>query len=151
MGTDVSPAGVTAYHSPAPVRQEWTHYRWSFGLWSSLPRTKFRLGSNPVRNVRVPDRREGRWIEDDLIKPAALNRGEDAKKKAWEKQRVRAREKRRVHEREGEWEGGFCFFFGGRPWTNLSVCTPCVGIWDTVRIIPAEPKTHQKSQFNFFI
>lgn len=111
MGTDVSPAGVTAYHSPAPVRQARTHYRWSFGLWSSLPRTKFRLGSNPVRNMRVPDRREGHWIEDDLIKPAALNlnQGRRCKKKS-----VREAVSESDREEESAREGGRaceCFFF----------------------------------------
>lgn len=82
-----------------------------------------------------PDGRKCRWIGYDWTRPQALKTDE----------MMQSQQKRRGMERVRG-----CFF----PLDVLeliSVCTPCVGIGDTVRIIPTEPKTHQKSQFNVFI
>lgn len=53
MGTDVSPTRLTADPSPAPRGEEQTRYRWLVCLWSSLLKTRFRLGSNLVEDMKA--------------------------------------------------------------------------------------------------
>lgn len=64
MGTDVSPARVTADPSPAPWREERTHYRWLLCLWSSLLKPRFGLGSNLVEDMmRAVKDKKSPWMK----------------------------------------------------------------------------------------
>lgn len=71
MGTDVSLTRLTADPSPAPRGEEQTCYRWLVCLWSSLLKTRFRLGSNLVEDMKAVVYRQTPGEEDkrSLKKP----------------------------------------------------------------------------------
>lgn len=71
MGTDVSLTRLTADPSPAPRGEEQTCYRWLVCLWSSLLKTRFKLGSNLVEDMKAVVYRQTPGEEDkrSLKKP----------------------------------------------------------------------------------
>lgn len=141
MGTDVSPARVTADPSPAPWREERTHYRWLLCPWSSLRGPRFRPCVPIPRKIRRQRWSKEPWDRKQLKRPQTLKQKQWCKNvRDWSKGE---RDVNTVCEFVfvGVLELISLFVLYVCVWAFLYLCmTVCVGIWDTVCTI-SSPET----------